>query len=391
MRTSFIVIASAFLLTAGAVPQSFAQRPAPAETKLTAHDGSADDNFGQSVAASETTIVVGALGDGDRGPFSGSAYIFERTRNDWREVAKLTASDGGPGEYFGLSVAASANVTVVGAANLMSSGKAYVFERAGGAWVESARLTALPGEPLDNFGYSVAATENIVVVGAPTDTHGGTQFGAGAAYVFERSGAEWQMVAKLTNEDADTTANFGLSVAAGPNTVIVGAAFDDARGPSSGSVYVFERSGGAWRQAAKLTANPGVPFEMFGGSVALSNSVLIAGAAGSAYVFERRRGAWQEVATLTPDSGANFSFGGSVAASADTLVVGAWDEGSAGASYVFRRSANGWREAVKLTASDGGAGDRFGWSVGAGPSAVVVGAPSDSDNGAESGSAYVFK
>ena len=66
--------------------------------KLTADDGAAADNFGVSVAISDGTIVVGAYRDDDKGPNSGSAYVFEKSDSSdatsWTQAAKLTADDG---------------------------------------------------------------------------------------------------------------------------------------------------------------------------------------------------------------------------------------------------------------------------------------------------------
>ena len=44
--------------------------------------------FGGSVAASEDTIVVGALTNGG-GTHRGAAYVFERSDGGWSEVARL--------------------------------------------------------------------------------------------------------------------------------------------------------------------------------------------------------------------------------------------------------------------------------------------------------------
>ena len=46
-------------------------------TKLTAFDGDANDNFGQSIAATADKIIVGAYLDDDNGSNSGSVYIYD--------------------------------------------------------------------------------------------------------------------------------------------------------------------------------------------------------------------------------------------------------------------------------------------------------------------------
>jgi hypothetical protein len=102
------------------------------EAKLTASDGAAEDHFGNSVAISGDTAVIGAVGDDDNGSFSGSAYVFRYDGSDWVEEAKLTASDGAASDQSGGSVAVSDDAAVVGAPgdddNGTDSGSAYVFQ-----------------------------------------------------------------------------------------------------------------------------------------------------------------------------------------------------------------------------------------------------------------------
>ena len=157
-------------------------------------------------------------------------------------------------------------------------------------------------------------------------------------------------------------------------------------------------------QVAKLTASDGAGHDRFGWSVAVDGDTAVVGAhgndglKGAAYVLTRQSGAWNQVAKLTAfDGAATAQFGKSVAMDGDTVVVGALndDENGAvsGSAYVFTKPANGWvttSTAAKLTASDGAAGDRFGKSVAMDGDTVVVGAWWDDDNGPESGSAYVF-
>ena len=96
--------------------------------KLTASDAAASDRFGCSVAIDGNTVVVGSPHDDDAGAWSGSAYVF-RTTNDgatYGQMAKLTASDGNIGDYFGWSVAISNGTVVAGAYDYYGSGSAYV-------------------------------------------------------------------------------------------------------------------------------------------------------------------------------------------------------------------------------------------------------------------------
>lgn len=86
--------------------------------------------------------------------------------------------------------------------------------------------------------------------------------------------------------------------------------------------------------------------------------------------------------------------GNAVAIAGERIVVGTPAEDSAkGAVHVYRYnpSTTTWVEEQKLIALDGAAGDQFGFSVAIAGDQIAVGAPFDSDNGSQSGSAYVFR
>ncbi len=100
---------------------------------------------------------------------------------------------------------------------------------------------------------------------------------------------------------------------------------------------------------------------------------------------------FSQIKKLIPHKGLS-SFGRSSAISADTLVVGAPGD-NAGVAYIFYRNeidGDNWDYVKKITANDGGIGDGFGYSVSISNDTVVIGAPSDDDNGQSSGSIYIF-
>ena len=96
------------------------------QAELIAADGADDDFFGWSVAIYGSTAVVGAR---EKDSYIGAAYVFTRSGSTWVQQAELTAFDGAVGDYFGNSVAISGPTTVVGAPFKSSgTGAAYVFE-----------------------------------------------------------------------------------------------------------------------------------------------------------------------------------------------------------------------------------------------------------------------
>ena len=205
---------------------------------------------------------------------------------------------------------------------------------------------------------------------------------------------------------------FGRSIAAGGDTVAVGALGADAGGnEAQGAVYVFARNQGgpdAWGQAAKLVASDGMTYTQLGWSVAIDGDTIVAGAngdndfQGAAYVFERNQGgpdAWGQVAKLVASDGAaNDQFGWSVAIDGDLIVAGAVfaNEGNdyRGAAYLFERNQGGpnaWGQVARLAAADGAAGDAFGYSVGVAGDTVIAGAPFAAADKAGQGAAYLFE
>ncbi|MCY7359371.1 MAG: FG-GAP repeat protein, partial [Rudanella sp.] len=308
------------------------------QARLTASDGAAYDDLGISVALSGDYALVGAYSDdvGANG-HQGSAYVFVRGGGTWTQQDKLTASDGAASDNFGNSVAISGNYALVGAylddVNADNDqGSAYIFVRSGSSWTQQAKLTASDGAGGDNFGSSVAISGDYALVGAYGDAVGANTT-QGSAYVFVRSGSSWTQQDKLTASDGAWGDFFGESVAISGNYALVGASRDDVgAGADRGSAYVFVRSGSSWTQQAKLTASDGVSGDRLGISVALSGDHALVGAyeddiganndQGSAYLFKRTGTSWSLVRAVTDNSPANTNNGQGVGISNGSFIIG---------------------------------------------------------------------
>lgn len=266
------------------------------QAKLTAADAFAGDSFGLDVSVSGSTAVVGAYRDDSPSGMTnlGSAYVFVRSGTTWMQQAKLTAADAAVGDGFGNAVAVSGSTAVIGTQDGGTAGAAYVFTRSGTAWTQQAKLTALDAAAGDLFGTSVAVHGSTAVVGAYFGGAPGAA-DAGAAYVFVRSGTTWTQQAKLNAADEAADDHFGNSVAVSGGVAVVGARGDDtAGGVDAGSAYVFLRSGTSWSQRAKLTAPDGDDIDGLGAAVAVDRTTALVGApadnidgsyVGSAYAF----------------------------------------------------------------------------------------------------------
>jgi hypothetical protein len=433
------------------------------EAYLKAPNAGNDDRFGQSVSISGETIVVGARfedsnqltitngatasSDNTAGN-SGAAYVFRRTDSTWINEAYLKAPNAEGGDFFANSISISDDTIVVGAYfeasnqatitngttastnnSALDAGAAYVFKRNGTTWSNEAYLKAPNTEGSDNFGISISISGDTIVAGANGESSNQTTItnglapvgvngtpGAGAAYVFRRTGSTWTNEAYLKAPNAEASDQFGISVSISGDTIVVGAldedsnqttitngttASNDNSAGTSGAAYVFRRNGTTWTNEAYLKAPNSESFDSFGQSVSISGDTIVVGArsedsnqttitngtiqvngtgandSGAAYVFRRTGNIWSNEAYLkAPNAETLDNFGISVSISGDIIVVGANFEDSnqttitngaitgqtsdtannlgVGAAYVFRRSGNLWTSDAYLKAPNAG-------------------------------------
>jgi FG-GAP repeat len=240
---------------------------------------------GVSLSASGDTALVG--GEGDNG-VAGAAWVFTRSGSTWTQQGpKLTGGKEEVGEgRLGESVALSGdgNTALVGGyGDNGGIGAAWVFTRSGSTWTQQGpKLKAASGEEVGDgaFAFSVALSGegNTALVGSPGD-----KGGFGAAYVFTRSGSSWtQQGTKLTGSETTSESEFGTGAALSETgeTALVGGEGDSA---GAGAAWVFARSGSTWsEQGSKLTGGGEEGGGLLGQSVALSadGDTAIAGGEG---------------------------------------------------------------------------------------------------------------
>ena len=217
--------------------------------KVIGSDTEAKDFFGESVSVSGDLMVVGAYGDDDGGDCDcdaeGSAYVFRFDGTNWVEEAKLTASDATTNKQFGKTVYVNGYMIVVGAIGDNDfTGSAYVYRFDGTSWNEEAKLTASDAVGRYEFGFSVSASEDVIVVGAIFANNN-----AGATYVYKFDGADWNEEAKLTASDPAANDYFGGSVSVSGEVIAVGARHNGEVGTDAGAVYIF----GSHCSKAKIT------------------------------------------------------------------------------------------------------------------------------------------
>ncbi len=247
------------------------------QARLMANDFIAGQEFGIAVALSGETALIGAHFDENPHPGQGAAYVFNRSGTNWTQQAKLTAEDGALGDHFGNSVALSGDTALIGAHSddvglAVDRGSAYVFTRMGNNWFQQANFVGVGGLANDLFGTSVALSGDTALVGSVLDDVGGNT-NQGSAYVFTRSGTLWTQQAQLTAADGAVDDWFGFTVALSGDTALVGSVLDDVGwNVNQGSAYAYTRTGGAWFQLDQLLAADGAADDWFGYSVALSGT-----------------------------------------------------------------------------------------------------------------------
>ena len=363
--------------------------------------------------------------------------------NTYTQVGILTGSLVGSYDYFGNSVATSADGktiivgayfddtgTIIGEINPETgeagttennSGVVYVYDRVGNSYNQVGILTGTYAvNDSDRFGGSVATSADgkTIIVGAYDDEIGANT-SSGIVYVYDRVGNSFNQVGILTGSLAvDTFDQFGRTVAtsADGKTIIVGANGDEISASNAGVVYVFDRVGSSFNQVGILTGTYAVnASDSFGFSVATSadGKTIIVGAAsdeigattstGVVYVYDRVGSSFNQVGILTGSLATNSSdnFGISVATSADgkTIIVGASADEigantSTGVVYVFDRVGSSFNQVGILTGSFAvDVNDRFGNSVAtsADGKTIIVGASADEIGATTTtGVVYVF-
>lgn len=193
------------------------------------------------------TLVVGMATDYVGGSNRGSAAVYVRSGGAWALQQALNPSVAVTGDYYGQDVAISGDTVIVGAPHINSSsansygGRAFVFVRSGTTWTEQQLLEANDKAGQDAFGVGVAVDGDRAVIGAKWDDHSPNSY-AGSAYVFERAGTAWTQTAKVFPQSIGSgELDFGSSVALAGNALVVG-------GYYGGTQWLFTTTGSGWKE-----------------------------------------------------------------------------------------------------------------------------------------------
>ncbi len=367
------------------------------QTKITDPAPAVEAEFGYSVAISDQYAVAGAPGDVPNGNDAGHAAIINF---DDGSSFSFDGNDTTTGDWFGFAVDIDANIVVVSAIGDNSeTGSVYLFQCNDTNYNEITKFSAPDSAAGDWFGYSLAIDANNIIVGAVGNDQGASN--AGAAYIFN---AAEQSLRKLTAFDAAENDKFGYAVDISGDYAIIGATRDDDNGSSSGSVYIYKRSGLEWLHQIKITTSEAAPDDWFGYSVAIDGEYAAVGAiyddnansnSGAVYILKRTDDVWALHSTILAFDGAALDrFGYSVSIDGDLCVISAVrDDDSAndaGSIYLYKYDGVNWAYQNKFTADDADDSDYLGHSVRINNGNIITGAIGDDDNGDKAGSVYLF-
>ncbi len=323
------------------------------QTKLLAPDGTQGDQFGLSVAISGNLAIIGAPDDSDIRSRAGAVYIYDFADPSNFNATKITAFDGKRDSRFGYSVAIDGQFAVVGArqdrANGTAAGSAYLLDLRDPTNILQTKLLPSGISAGDVFGNSVGISGTTAIVGGFGNDENGDN--AGVAYLFDFS--DWNSISetKLTPTDPQVQSGFGYSVAIDGTNALVGSFAEDVGGiRDSGAAYLYDFSDANNLHETQLVADDATKDDVFGSSVALSGNFAVVGAPHN----------------LSPATAA----------------------GGTGAAYLFDISDAQNIIQTNLTPGDVAFGDQYGSAVAVDGANVVVGAIADDARGRDVGAAY---
>ena len=362
-----------------------------------------DDGTRMAISANlEGSDAVGVNGDESNNNLSrsGAVYLFYFDGTAWVQEAYLKASNTGQDDWFGTSLAMSGNGSylIVGSRfedsnatgvngnqsdnSASNSGAAYVFVRSGTTWSQQAYLKASNTDANDLFGWKVSIddTGSKVIVGALGEDSNATGIngnqsdnsasGAGAAYIFSRSGTTWSQDTYLKGSNTESGDEFGVSVfingdgtraavsAFGENSAATGINGNEADNTATdaGAAYVFLFNAGTWTQEAYIKASNTDANDDFGYGLTMSDD-------GSRLVVSTIREASSSIGVNGVETNNSFS--------------------NSGAVYIYSRSGTTWSQEAYVKATNTNPQDIFGYAIALNDdgSRLLVGATSEDSNG----------
>lgn len=359
-----VYFAAPFSITRPGIVYAYARSAAgwTEAARITADDAVVGVRFGTTIAASGSMLVAARLPDAEG---RGTVFAFERRRDAWNLTARLRPSDAAANDSAGFALALEGDLLAVGAPGASAkAGAVYLFRRGGDdRWSEEAKLTASDGQPGDAFGRAVALSGDSLIVGAPLRANG-----RGGAYLFVRESGVWREEPPLRvingAQDGDL---LGARVEFWREWIVLTAPGYSGR---IGAAFLFSKipNEPSWFIRRRLLPYDGRPFGLFGTALAPVGDELWIGApfvftgssfpptpTGAVYrfAFDPRSGDWTGARKLVyPGAVTGLRVGSALAVAGNTAAVGLpGKDNEMGGVVVFGRDQAGeWRVESELIA-----------------------------------------
>eukprot|EP00002_Diphylleia_rotans_P022050 TRINITY_DN4312_c0_g1_i13.p1 TRINITY_DN4312_c0_g1~~TRINITY_DN4312_c0_g1_i13.p1 ORF type:complete len:769 (+),score=120.30 TRINITY_DN4312_c0_g1_i13:193-2499(+) len=280
------LIAACYVSIASILAQTLTQTRLLPDTRVS------NSRYGSDIAITATHAVVGAYYTNQ---YSGAAYLFSFTGTSWTQSTDIKASVAG---LFGEAVGLSSRYAIVGAQSVSSStGRAFIYTISGLTWTDVG-LTLQGAISNEQFGSSVAITNNYAVVGAQQVNW------KGKAYIYSRGSDDvWALMGDITPSDLSSNSYYGAFSALTDTHAAVSAQETKTNNIAYGAVYVFSPDSTNWVQKKKLVGY--VDGSYFGTTVGLSSDFLATsvGSGSNSYIFSRSGDDWILMKTVTTTAG----------------------------------------------------------------------------------------
>lgn len=338
------------------------------------------DGFGASGARVAGRLAIGAPLDG-----AGVVHLFDESTGGL--LLSVPAPSATPGARFGASLAALGGSLFVGAPG---ENRVYELDATTGALLET--YVDPSGDGAAEFGAALAAVGSRVAIGAP-----GTFGGAGRAYLHDAGTAA--LVATLADASPAADERFGATIATFDADFVVGAPNAERSGVAAGLAHRHNGTTGAlvvtYQRPFTYAAGDG-----FGSAIAQFGDHVVIGAPG-ADVSATDGGALYRVNATTanfvqtyspPTPQAGSRFGASLAALGSDLVVGApaQQAGLPGAGSAFLVNGTSGASATTYVNPRSSQNANFGSFVLPVGTDVLVGAPNASIGVGAVGAAFLL-
>jgi hypothetical protein len=417
--------------------------------------------FGEDICVNNGRVLVSAPSrvtlDRDTlvAPSSPAIFDFQVPATGWLTAENLeersftyiptTATD----YFYGIDIDIDGDIAIVGSpydnVSKTRSGAVYVYKLTDYKWNKIATLTPSDGEPYDNFGRSIAISDDHIAVGVENkhyrdETGKIRDHNLGAIYIYKKPSAGWtdmhenykitRSEGKLDYTDYDRDDDhLGITVDL-DYPYLIASRFDNGSRPNTGSVLVFNLAGD--EAVLEATLNPSIRdgVNNFGEALVIRDSTIAIGLGttrfwmgemNAVFMYERSGDHWRDATESTllfpSDNGSTgylpgISFGKSIDMTEDgsQIIIGApaWFDGTIfqtqdyfkGAAYIFERPPGGWKglitEKARLTIPDQVPYACMGISVHIEDRYAVVGSPQNyfSTYGSENpgaGRAYFYQ